>query len=106
MAVTTTLDKKTQTPLNSAKAKKGAEIDRTVPSDEPADRVRISFDVSSELNEKLQAMARDINGTKSEVLRKSLALLEVALEATRDGKKIGIADRSEQLTREIIGFRH
>ncbi len=55
------------------------------------------MDTTTTRDEKLQAMVRDSNGTKSEVLRKSLPLLEVALEATREGKKIGIADCVETL---------
>ena len=88
------------------KRPKGRAAAKVETTDTPNEKVRVSLDISPELNEKLQAMARDINGTRSEVLRKSLALLDVALEATRNGKKIGIADRSDQFTTEIIGFRH
>ena len=73
-------------------------------TDTPNEKVRVSLDISPELNEKLQAMARDINGTRSEVLRKSLALFDLAIEARKQGKKIGLADRSEQLSTEIIGI--
>lgn len=75
-------------------------------ADETSDKIRISLDISPALNEKLRAMARDMNGTKSDVLRRSLALMEVALQAAKDGKKVGIADRSEQLNTEIIGLRY
>ena len=70
------------------------------------ERVRISLDISPELNEKLQTMARDIHGTKSDVLRKSLALMEVALQATKEGKKFGAAEHSDQLTTEVVGLRY
>ena len=73
-------------------------------SEEAAPKIRVSLDISPELYAKLQEMARDIQGTKSDVLRKSLALMDVAIQARKDGKKIGIADRTEQLTTEIIGF--
>ena len=73
-------------------------------AEEGMERVRVSLDISAELYEKLQAMARDIHGTKSDVLRKSLVLMDVALEARKNGKKIGLADRSDQLTTEIIGI--
>ncbi len=78
----------------------------TTQDKESSEKVRISFDVSPELYDRLQAMARDVNGTKSDVLRKSLALMEVVLKATKDGKKIGIAEQSDQLTTEIIGLRY
>jgi hypothetical protein len=32
--------------------------------------------------------------------------MDVAVQARKSGKKIGIADRTEQLTTEIIGFGH
>jgi len=70
------------------------------------EKVRVSLDISPELNDRLQEMARDMHGTKSDVLRKSLALMLVALQATKDGKKVGIAERSDQLTTEIIGLRY
>jgi len=74
--------------------------------DEVAPKIRVSLDISPELYAKLQALAKDIRGTKSDVLRKSLALMDVAVQARKSGKKIGIADRTEQLTTEIIGFEY
>ena len=71
-----------------------------------SDKVRVSIDVSPELFAKLQAMAHEMRGTKSDVLRKSLALMDVAMDARKRGKKIGIADSSDQLTTEIIGFEY
>ncbi len=75
-------------------------------TDEAAPKIRVSLDISPELYAKLQALAKDIRGTKSDVLRKSLALMDVAVQARKSGKKIGIADRTEQLTTEIIGFEY
>ncbi len=69
-------------------------------------KIRVSLDISPELYAKLQGLAQDIRGTKSDVLRKSLALMDVAVQARKNGKKIGIADTSEQLSTEIIGFEY
>jgi len=82
------------------------EVIETVRAKEGNEKVRVSLDISPELNDRLQEMARDMHGTKSDVLRKSLALMLVALQATKDGKKVGIAERSDQLTTEIIGLRY
>ena len=68
------------------------------------EKVRVSLDMSPELNVKLQAMADATGGTKSDVLRKSIALMELAIEARRDGKKFGIADKDQQLATEIVGI--
>jgi predicted transcriptional regulator len=69
-------------------------------------KIRVSIDISPELYAKLQGLSRDIRGTKSDVIRKSLALMDVAVQARKNGKKIGIADKSEQLSTEIIGFEY
>ena len=75
-------------------------------NNENVEKVRISLDISPELNHKLQTMARDIHGTKSDVLRKSLALMEVALRATKEGKKFGAAEHSDQLITEVVDLRY
>ena len=69
-----------------------------------AEKVRLSLDVSSELNKKLEELANETGATKSELLRKAIALMEVAVEAKRRGKKFGIAESGEQLTTEIVGL--
>ncbi len=73
---------------------------------EASPKIRVSLDISPELYTKLQSLSHDIRGTKSDVLRKSLALMDVAVQARKQGKKIGIADSSEQLSTEIIGFEY
>lgn len=68
------------------------------------EKVRVSLDISPQLYEKLQSLAQELHGTKSDVLRKSLVLLDVAVEARKNGKKLGLADSNNQLTTEIIGI--
>ena len=84
----------THRPKNADKGQTMSEQDL----DEVAPKIRVSLDISPELYAKLQSLARDI--------RKSLALMDVAVQARKSGKKIGIADRAEQLTTEIIGFEY
>lgn len=67
-------------------------------------KVRLSLDVSPEANELLERLADQIGGTKSDVLRKAIVLMEVAVQAKRDGKKFGIAEKDQQLATEIIGL--
>ncbi len=73
---------------------------------QPSERgkVRLSSDISPELNSLLEDMAADIGGTKSEVLRKAIALMQVAVEAKKQGKKFGIAEKDQPLATEIIGI--
>lgn len=67
-------------------------------------KVRLSLDVSPEANELLERLAAQIGGTKSDVLRKAIALIEIAVDAKRQGKKFGIAEKDQQLATEIVGL--
>lgn len=67
-------------------------------------KIRLSLDVSPEANELLERLAAQIGGTKSDVLRKAIVLMEIAVEAKRQGKKFGIAERDQQLATEIVGL--
>ncbi len=68
------------------------------------EKVRLSLDISPELNTLLEQLAAATGGTKSDVLRKAIALMEVAVDARRRGLKLGLAERNQQLTTEIIGL--
>ena len=67
------------------------------------DKVKLSLFVSPQLNESLESMAQESGSTKSDVLRKALALFEVASEARRDGNRIGILTKDRQVVTEIVG---
>ncbi len=68
------------------------------------EKVRLSLDISRELNDLLEQLAAQTGGTKSDVLRKAIALMEVAVDGKRRGLKLGLADKDQQLTTEIIGL--
>ena len=72
--------------------------------EERKETVRLSLDISPELNKLLKKLADATGGTKSDVLRKSIALMEVLVEAKRQGKKFGIAEKDQPLATEIIGL--
>ena len=67
-------------------------------------KIRLSLDISPEANSLLEELAEKIGTTKSEVLRKAIVLMEVAIEAKRQGKKFGIAERDQTLATEIVGL--
>lgn len=71
---------------------------------EEARTTRDNYYISPELDAKIQMLAQDMEATIGEVLRKSVALMDLAIQARKQGKKVGIADRSEQLTTEIVGW--
>jgi predicted transcriptional regulator len=74
------------------------------PPNQERTKVRLSLDISPELYDLLSDLAAKTGGTKSDVLRKAIALMEVAVEAKRQGKKFGVAEKDQQLTTEIVGL--
>jgi len=68
------------------------------------EKVRLSLDISPELNSLLEEMAVKTGGTKSDVLRKAIALMEVAVDGKRRGMKLGLVDKDQPLATEIVGL--
>ena len=67
-------------------------------------RVRLNLVITRKLDETLERLA-NANGTnKSEILRKALALFEVANEARERGNKLGILSKDRQVLTEIVGL--
>lgn len=69
-----------------------------------AEKIRLTVDVSKELNQILQGIADDTGTTKSEVFRKAIALLDVSHKAKRSGKRVGIAREDQPLETEFVGL--
>jgi hypothetical protein len=67
-------------------------------------RVRLNLVITKQLDDMLEKLA-DENGTnKSEILRKALALFEVANEAKEQGNRLGVVSKDRQLLTEIVGL--
>lgn len=66
--------------------------------------IRLSLELSPELNSTLENLAKQIHGTKSDVLRKAIALMELAVRAKSEGRRIGIAKLDEELAVEVVGI--
>lgn len=67
-------------------------------------KVRLTLDLSQELDELLQRLADSTGGTKSDVMRKSITLMELAVEAKRAGRRFGVAHEGQNLATEIVGL--
>jgi hypothetical protein len=67
-------------------------------------RVRLSLDVSADTNALLEELARVVGGTKSDVLRKGIALMEIAVRAKQQNRKLGVAEKDQPLVTEIVGL--
>jgi predicted transcriptional regulator len=66
--------------------------------------IRLSLLVSPELNSRLEQLAASGHTTKSDVLRKAIALFDVVSEAKSENKRLGILDRDKKLVTEIVGL--
>jgi predicted transcriptional regulator len=91
---------------DSVKSKAGTNRSRA--KSEPVverEKVRLSLDVSPELNDLLDTLAYKTHSSKSDVLRKAIALMEVAVLAKEQGQTIGVAEKGGMtLLKEIIGL--
>lgn len=68
------------------------------------EKIRLSLDISPEVNQILEDLADATGGTKSDILRKAIVLMEVAVNAKRRGLKMGLAEQDQVLTTEIVGI--
>jgi len=66
--------------------------------------VPFSLSVSPELNALLGQLAIAGRRTKGDVLRKAIALYDVAVEAKLQKNRLGILDQNRQLLTEIVGL--
>lgn len=67
-------------------------------------KVRLSLDVSPQLYETLDKLANKTHGSKSDVLRKAIVLMEVALEAKERRQKLGLLNEDREVVSEIVGY--
>lgn len=72
--------------------------------DTNSSRVRLSLDVSSKVNDQLEALADEENTSKSDIMRKAIALVMVSVAAKHKGQKLGILDKNRQVLYEIVGL--
>ncbi|HVZ68430.1 MAG TPA: ribbon-helix-helix protein, CopG family [Rhizomicrobium sp.] len=68
-----------------------------------ATKVRLSLDVSADVNAALEKMADQLATSKSEILRKAIALMQVASEAKSRHQKLGVMDADRNVLTEIVG---
>ncbi|SJM91326.1 conserved hypothetical protein [Crenothrix polyspora] len=66
--------------------------------------IRLSLAVSPELNARLEQLAASGCTTKTEILRKAIALYDVVAEAKTEKRRFGILDEDKHLLTEIVGI--
>lgn len=67
-------------------------------------KVRLSLDLAPEVNTYIEAQALELGTTKSEILRKAIALLKVARDASHQQQSLGVIGADKKLVHEIIGL--
>ncbi len=68
------------------------------------EKIRLSLEIPIELNVRLEQIAHDLGSTKSDVLRRALALTEAAHEARKQNKIVGVLNQDLKLEKEFIGI--
>jgi len=64
--------------------------------------IRLSLDVSPELNAALESLADRLGITKADVLRRAIVLYDVATKAKAAGQRVGIARFDQIIAVEIL----
>jgi hypothetical protein len=66
--------------------------------------VRVSLDMSPEANDLLESLASLHGTTKSQILRRAVALYHVASEASASGNRLAVVDKDKKVVSEIVGL--
>ena len=66
--------------------------------------VRVSLDMSPEANELLESLASAHGTTKSQVLRRAVALSHIASEAQARGNRVAVIDQDKKVVSELVGL--
>lgn len=66
--------------------------------------IRLSLDVSPELNQLLDEMAEKTHSSKSSLLKKSIALMEVALEEKGKNNDLCVVSKDDKIVKKIVGL--
>jgi Ribbon-helix-helix protein, copG family len=67
-------------------------------------KIRLTVDVSRQLYDLLERVAEDQGVSKTDVIRRAVALMDAAHQAAKRGRKVGIAKHGEALETEFIGL--
>ncbi|HVV51884.1 MAG TPA: ribbon-helix-helix protein, CopG family [Polyangia bacterium] len=69
-----------------------------------AEKIRLTLDVSQELNRTLEDLAEKTGSTKSDLLRRAIALMEVAVDAKQNGQNLALSDKQDRVVTKIVGL--
>jgi hypothetical protein len=66
--------------------------------------VDLNLALSPKTDADIERLARDIGGTKADVFTWALALLTVAVDARKKGKRLAVVDEDGRIDTEITGL--
>ncbi len=70
-----------------------------------ADKIRLTLEVTPEINSVLENLAEGSGSTKSDVLRKAIALIDYAYKNKAKGRELALIDsKSEKVVGHIVGI--
>ena len=67
-------------------------------------KVRLSLDVSKEMYELICDLSKRTGSSNSDILRKAITLIKIALDAKNKGNGIAIVNEKREIVSELIGF--
>ena len=72
------------------------------------EKIRLSLDVSPELYHLLESISERTDESKSDVLRKAIVLMDVAVKASQEGKRLLVEEpatqRNQRSVTEVVGL--
>lgn len=70
-----------------------------------ANKIRLTLEVTPEINSVLENLAEATGSTKSDVLRKAIALFEYAAKNKAKGRELALIDsKSEKVVGHVVGI--
>lgn len=69
-----------------------------------SNKVKLSLELPLEINMRLEEIATELHSSKSDVLRRSLALMDAAHQARKENKIVGVLSANQTLEKEFIGI--
>jgi len=68
------------------------------------EKVRFNLQMSQELSQVIDQIAESAGGNRTDVVRQALALMQIAHNARKEGRHIGLVSDRSKLDTEIIGL--
>lgn len=69
-----------------------------------SDKIRGTVGLPQEAYAVLDALANETHRSKADILRLGLAMMKEAIPAIKDGRKVGIAKKGQELDTQFVGI--